>query len=389
MRGDIGVPGVAGAEQIGQGAFGKVYRAEESDLNRTVAVKVLANVDLDEETRARFAREARAIGRLSGHPNIVDVYAQGSTADGVPYLLMEFCSKGSLGDRLSNGARLSWQEATEMIVEICGALETAHAAGILHRDIKPANILIDGYGTPKLADFGIARMGPDDSVTATGMLTGSPAHMAPELIAGADPTPVSDVYSLGSTLFALMTGQPPFVRTSDTSILSLLHRIAAEPAPHLTQWGVPAPIADLVAAALAKDPAMRPPSCAEFARALRAARTQLGLAPGKYTGPADAAGRTPVVDATIIPDRAVHRPAANPPHPVSLAGPHASFGAPIPPAGPPSQSVTHHDDGDSRRKVIMVAAWAVVAICLALIALVLVDRSQRLSAAVALAAWLP
>lgn len=280
MQGDIGVPGLTGAEQIGQGAFGKVYRAEESDLNRTVAVKVLANVDLDEETRARFAREARAIGRLSGHPNIVDVYAQGSTADGVPYLLMEFCAKGSLGDRLANGARLSWQEATETLVEICGALETAHAAGILHRDIKPANILIDGYGTPKLADFGIARMGPDDSVTRTGMLTGSPAHMAPELIAGADPTPLSDVYSVGSTLFALITGQPPFVRTSDTSILSLLHRIAAEPAPHLTQWGIPAPIADLVAAALAKEPTMRPPSCAEFARALRAARTQLGLSPG-------------------------------------------------------------------------------------------------------------
>ena len=363
MQTDIGVPGVTGAEQIGQGAFGKVYRAHQEELDRTVAVKVLANIDLDEEARLRFGREARAIGRLSGHPNIVNVYAQGATADGLPYLIMEYCAEGSLGDRLKKDRPLGWQEASEIMIAIAGALQAAHDEGILHRDIKPANILLDSYGTPKLADFGIARLGTDASVTATGMLTGSPAHLAPELVAGTAPSPSTDIYSLGSTLFTLITGRAPFHRETDTSILSLLQRISKEPAPHLGQWGVPPQIADLVAATLAKDPDRRPPSCRDFAEALMRARGALGLPRGTYRGdPGQAIGSRPAPDpnATILPS-----------------------GPPVPaPIGVPVAAGVHEDHRP--RLLLIVLCWVIVAICLVIIGWILVGRADQAVAAASL-----
>lgn len=397
METEIGVPGVTGATQIGQGAFGRVYRAVQEELDRVVAVKVLANVDLDHEARVRFAREAKAIGRMSGHPNIVSVYAQGATADGMPYLMMEYCAKGSLGDRIKDGMPLSWQEATEAVVAIAGAVQTAHNAGILHRDIKPANILLDSYDTPKLADFGIARMGTDASVTATGMLTGSPAHIAPEIVAGADPSPASDVYALGSTLFTLVTGRAPFHRPSDTSILALLHRISSEPAPHLGQWGIPPPVADLVAATLAKDPARRPPTCRDFAHALMQARSALGLTPGAYR--ADTAGRRddpppPDSNATILPPRgafpAPSGPAAGPQGmpqtapvpmaPVAATFPTAAYAQPPGPvAGLPSAGAVGAP-ARHQRTMLVVLCWVIVAICLAIIAWILVGRAQAVAA---------
>lgn len=404
MAVDIGVPGITDAEQIGQGGFGKVYRAYQGELNRDVAVKVLTNVDLDADARQRFAREARAIGRLSGHPNVVDVYAQGITTDGAPYLIMELCTRGSLGDRLKQGQRLSWQEATEGIVQIAGALQTAHASGILHRDIKPANLLIDTYGTPKLADFGIAHVGTEASMTQTGMMAGSPAHIAPELVGGAKPTAASDVYSLASTLFALITGQAPFVRETDTSLLSLIQRITTEPAPHLSQWGVPPPVADLVAAALAKTPDRRPHTVDDFARALMTARGQLGLPRGDYRvqGPAVEA------DLTVVPQGypAPHRMSTpgGPPVPVGVPGPgagspaypsstpsapnpHHSWTGPLPhgaarppvPAQPHAQvqAQAHAQAHPSGRMPLIILCWTVVAICAALIAWMLWDRAQR------------
>ncbi|MDO5498116.1 MAG: protein kinase [Propionibacteriaceae bacterium] len=424
MSVQIGVPGVANAELIGQGGFGKVYRAHQDDLNRDVAVKVLTKIDLDAEARQRFTREARAIGRLSGHPNVVDVHTQGITTEGAPYLIMELCAAGSVGDRLKQGQRLSWQEASEIIVQIAGALQTAHAAGILHRDIKPANLLIDSYGTPKLADFGIAHIGTEASMTETGMMAGSPAHIAPELVTGDKPTPPSDVYSLASTLFAMITGQAPFVRETDTSILTLIQRITNEPAPHLSQWGVPAPIADLVAASLAKRPETRPQTCDAFARALMNARRQLGLPLGEYR-----VQRTPgEPDATVVPQGMgtpgmppgfdfggspmgspagvpMGSPVGSPVHPSSAPSAHTRMEA-VP--GVPHQQATPNWPGagsaptvvglapgghgqrhlelqpeaetTSRGLPVIIACWAIVVVCVILIAWMLWDRSQRLAA---------
>lgn len=278
---EIGVPGVSEARQIGSGAFGRVYRARQDSLDRTVAVKVLANVDLDDEAQSRFDREGKAVGQLSGHPNIVAVYSQGVTDRDQPFLMMEYCPGGSYGDRVRADGRLDWAEATEVAVAICGALDTAHQAGILHRDVKPDNILIDDYDTPKLADFGIARVSKAANLTQTGTLTGSPAHMPPELVAGQSASPASDVYSLASTLHALVAGSPAFVRDSDESIVPLLKRISFEDPPALEDWGVPAPVADVVRRAMTKEPAGRPASCAEFGDQLNAAREAAGQAPAR------------------------------------------------------------------------------------------------------------
>ena len=274
---ELGIPDISEARQIGSGAFGRVYRARQNSLDRIVAVKVLANVELDEETTRRFDREGKAIGRLSGHPNIVDVYSQGATEDNKPYLMMEFCPGGSYGDQIRREGSLTWREATEVAITTAGALETAHRAGILHRDIKPDNILIDDYDIPRLADFGIARMSKSADLTATGTLTGSPAHMPPELIAGESATTASDVYSLASTLFTLIAGRPAFVRDTDESIVPLLQRISFEPAPRLEEWGVPRPVADVVARALSKEPAERPGTCEAFGNELNHARAASGI----------------------------------------------------------------------------------------------------------------
>ena len=327
----IGVPDIGEAHEIGSGAFGVVYRARQESFDRVVAVKVLANVETDDTALERFAREVRAVGRLSGHPNIVAVHAHGTTESGKPYLLMEFCERGSHGDAVRKGRRYSWDEATTVGLSIAGALATSHQAGILHRDIKPDNLLIDSYGVSKLADFGIARASTQASVTKTGMLTGSPAHIAPELIAGERPTVASDLYSLASTIHTLITGEAPFVRDSDVSILPLLQRIASEPPPHLRQYGVPAPVADLLHQAMAKRPEDRPRDCATFARDLQAVRRETGVDPGTYrvlAAPGATSGQEEA-DETVVPGGGTPPP-GTPASPAAAEGdaPRSSGGAP-------------------------------------------------------------
>lgn len=328
---DIGVPGVSDAHQIGAGAFGRVYRAHQDSLERTVAVKVLANVDLDEEAKNRFDREGKAVGKLSGHPNIVAVYEQGTTADQKPYLMMEYCPGGSYGDRVRAEGSLTWREATEAAIATAGALETAHRAGILHRDVKPDNILIDDYETPKLADFGIARVSKAANLTATGTLTGSPAHMPPELIAGKSASPASDVYSLASSLYAMIAGSPAFVRDSDESIVPMLQRISVAEPDRLEPHGVPSPIADVIARAMAKDPAARYPSCEAFGTALNEARRMVGVAPAPMKIHGRSRGDDGVGD--LAPAR--YSSAGSAPSADSLRGATVAWGPPEPPPGQP------------------------------------------------------
>ncbi|MGB2923281.1 MAG: serine/threonine-protein kinase [Mycobacterium sp.] len=271
----IGVPGVSSAEKIGQGGFGIVYRAHQDSFDRTVAVKVLSAVDLNAEAHERFAREVRAVGRLSGHPNIVSVYEHGTTTSGAPYLLMEYCERGSYGDVLRNGQRLSWERAVDVGICIAEALEATHQGGLLHRDVKPDNILIDRFGKPKLADFGIAKNPAQGGLTMTGSFIGSPQYIAPEIVLGQAPSPASDLYALAASMYALITGEAPYVRDTDTSLVPLLHRITSENPPTLHHRDVPGPIADAVLRGMAKEPAHRPASCAAFAEELRRAK-QLG-----------------------------------------------------------------------------------------------------------------
>lgn len=345
---EIGVPGVVGAEKVGEGAFGVVYRARQESFNRLVAVKVLANVDLTEEANKRFAREVSAVGRLSGHPNIVNVFESGVTEGGAPYLLMEYCGRGSYGDALKRGHRYNWDEATSVAISVAGALESSHRAGIVHRDVKPDNILIDGYGAPRLADFGVARAAAQTAMTAVGSLVGSLAYIAPETVVGEEPSPASDLYSLAATIYTMITGAPPFVRSTDTSIAPLLLRIAQDNPPRLHEHGVPAEIADVMLRAMAKSPSDRQSSCADFAEELRSARHAVGLARSSFqvVGPevgssaGSAADETNVAPVGVGPE-------------VGRSGPNWAGGPPSPiPTGPPpgrptTPGGTRYPPGDS------------------------------------------
>ncbi len=266
--------GLSDVEQIGRGGFGVVYRAVESDLGRTVAVKVLPG-ELDERSRDRFDRERRAMAVLSDHPHIVPIFRSGFMSNGQPYLIMEHVSGGSMADRLASGP-VPWQQVARLGVELAGALETAHRSGVLHRDVKPGNILLSALGSAKLADFGIARLhGAPETRSAS--VTASVAHAPPEVVAGQRPDQRSDTYSLSSTLFELLTGSPPFVRPTDESLVPVLARIAQDPVPDLRDRGVPDSVCRALEHGMAKDPGDRPQQVADLGRSLQMAERAEGV----------------------------------------------------------------------------------------------------------------
>ncbi|OJZ63321.1 hypothetical protein BRW65_29930 [Mycobacterium paraffinicum] len=241
-----------GVEEIGRGGFGVVYRCAQPELDRMVAVKVLTN-DLDPENLDRFLREQRAMGRLSGHPHIVTVLQVGTTRGGRPFIVMPYHAKGSLWGRVSGQGPLGWRETLGIGVKLAGALEAAHRAGILHRDVKPGNVLLTDYGEPQLTDFGLARIAGGFE-TRAGVVIGSPAFIASELLEGATPTTGSDVYSLGATLFCALTGHPPMGR----SIPEMLG-----------ERGVPDDVIAVIETAMTRDPSRRPAVAAEYGEQLR------------------------------------------------------------------------------------------------------------------------
>ncbi|MGQ4599030.1 protein kinase domain-containing protein [Nocardia sp. R6R-6] len=270
---ELATAGFGDAEEIGRGGFGAVYRCTQTTLDRVVAVKILT-ADLDDDNRARFLREQRAAGRLTGHPNIVNVLEAGVTDNGRPFIVMPYYPHGSLDVRIRNHGPLPLQDALRLGVKIAGALESAHRLGVLHRDIKPANILFNDYGEPALADFGIAHIA-GGFVTGTGMLTGTPAFTAPEIVAGEPPRAATDVYGLGATLFAAVTGHAAFERRSGEQLVAQFLRITAEPVPDPREHGIPEDVSAIIESAMATDPADRP-TAAALGRQLRAAQLHHG-----------------------------------------------------------------------------------------------------------------
>ncbi|MGW4124504.1 protein kinase domain-containing protein [Nocardia sp. NPDC004711] len=248
--------------EIGRGGFGIVYRCAQSALERTVAVKVLTS-DLDRENLERFLREQRAMGRLSGHPNIVGILFTGVIMADRPYIVMPFHPRGSLQRRIEQDGPLRWQDGLRIGVRLAGALETAHQSGVLHRDVKPGNVLLNGYGEPELSDFGIAHV-PGGFVTTSGIITGSPAFTAPEVLKGHLPTVASDIYSLGSTLFCLITGHAAFERRTGEKVMSQFLRITSEPVPDLRERHIPDDVCAAIERAMSEDPADRFATAAAF-----------------------------------------------------------------------------------------------------------------------------
>ncbi|CAM3634070.1 serine/threonine-protein kinase [Smaragdicoccus niigatensis] len=296
--------GLESPTEIGRGGFGTVYRCFQPSLDRDVAVKVLA-ADLDDENRERFIREEHAMGRLSGHPNIVDILQVGSTSDGRPYILMPFHARGSLDRAVRRNGSVTWQDAVRIGIKLAGAIESAHWMGILHRDVKPANVLLTAYDEPQLTDFGIARV-VGGFETTSGAIVGSPAYIAPEVLAGEPPTERSDVYSLGATLFTLVTGHAAYERHAGEGVVAHFLRITEQPVPDLRRLAVPADVSAAIEAAMTSDPAGRPRSAAEFGQLLQQVELDHGLPAEKMALPADvhekASVRSPISRSIPVTD---------------------------------------------------------------------------------------
>jgi len=257
------------AERIAHGAMGDVYRATDATLGRVVAVKLLAEPFVADETaRNRFSREARAAARVSGDPSIVTIYDVGES-DGRPYIVMEYVDGSSLAQRLRDDGAQPPANALRWLEQAGSALDHAHANGVVHRDVKPANLLVDPEGDLRVADFGIASAAWLPSLTIEGTVLGTAGYFAPEQALGERTSPASDRYALGVVAYELLTGTRPFERETPTAEMAAHVSEPVPPVPRRS--GLPATVDVVFERALAKRPEDRYDTCAEFVAALRAA----------------------------------------------------------------------------------------------------------------------
>ncbi len=262
-------------DEIGRGGFGVVYRCTQRALGRTVAVKVLT-ADLEPDNLERFVREQVAMGKLSGHPHIVNIFQVGTTATGRPYIVMQYHPHGSLEAKVHVNGPVSWGDALHIGVKVAGALETAHRRETLHRDVKPANILLTEYGEPQLTDFGIARV-IGGFETSDGAVMGSPAYTAPEVLLGQQPDVTSDIYSLASTLFCAGTGHAVFERRQGEQMVAQFLRITKQPMPNLRDSGLPTDVCAVIEQAMSRNVGDRPATAEAFGEQLRDVQRRHGL----------------------------------------------------------------------------------------------------------------
>ncbi|HSE00226.1 MAG TPA: serine/threonine-protein kinase [Burkholderiales bacterium] len=283
--------------ELGRGAMGIVYRAQDPSLNRTVAVKSIILMD-DPTTRsdyeARFLQEAKAAGGLN-HPNLVTIHDVGREGD-VAYMAMELLEGTELRALMARG-RVPLPFALDVLAQAADGLAHAHEHGVVHRDIKPGNIMVVHDRIAKIMDFGIARVRASDVKTQTGAILGSPRYMSPEQVTGQPADLRSDIFSLGVVLYELVTGEPPFTAPTVTQ---LMHQVAtATPRPpSATNPAVPAMLDLIVARALQKLPAERYQSAAEFASDLRSCLAE--LTGGRSPQPAGAAPAPPKAGAATV-----------------------------------------------------------------------------------------
>ncbi|MEE8576340.1 MAG: protein kinase, partial [candidate division Zixibacteria bacterium] len=214
-------------EKIGAGGMGEVFLAEDSQLDRKVALKFLAaHLSQDKDSRARFTREAKATARLD-HPNIVPIHEVGEF-NGRPFLAMAHITGLSLKEIIKRG-KLSSVETVDYLKQICEGLHAAHTAGIVHRDVKPANIIIDSNNQPRILDFGLATVSGENKLTRTGSTLGTVGYMSPEQITGKDVDHRSDLFSIGIILYEMLAGRRPFVGENDAAIARSVTDSTPEP----------------------------------------------------------------------------------------------------------------------------------------------------------------
>ena len=260
--------------RIGKGGMGMVYRGLDPALEREVAVKTLvADDSFDSDGRRRFEVEARAAARLS-HPNIVTVHELGEDR-GILYIAMEMLPGADLEALLRSGERLPLAEKLDVVSQICRGLAYAHERGVVHRDIKPSNVRLLDDGTAKIMDFGIAKLGPDHHITKTGMMVGTVHYMSPEQVRGRELDGRTDVFSAGVILYELLAGERPF---KGEDVTAILYKIVNEEPPPLGLDALGAlgpPLKQVLDKALAKDPATRYATAAEFAEELGALQARI------------------------------------------------------------------------------------------------------------------
>ena len=266
-------------EKIGKGGMGAVYKAEQPDMNRYVAIKILHSRYLSRsDLVSRFRREARAMSQLS-HPNTARVFLYGQLDDGACYFVMEHLVGQNLAQLVRAEGAMKPKRAIRIMIQVCSALEEAHQAGIVHRDLKPENIFVTTQGGirdfPKVLDFGLAKvterqMRPGSMVlTQQGMVFGTPEFMSPEQAHGKTLDARSDIYSLGIILYELLTGKLPFDAKQPIEYIQL--HVNATPIPlseRLPGATFPPGLEDVIMASLAKKPEERYASAADFAAAL-------------------------------------------------------------------------------------------------------------------------
>ncbi|HYH71958.1 MAG TPA: serine/threonine-protein kinase [Nocardioides sp.] len=290
--------------EIGRGGSGTVHLALDEVLGRQVAIKRVGRIPgSDDPALERAEREARLAAALN-HPHVVSVFDLVDDDD-VRWLVMEYVDGQTLSERVRVSGPLDATDAATLLSQVADALVEAHDNGIVHRDVKPSNILI-AHGAAKLNDFGIARSTEDASLTQTGLVTGSPAYLAPEVASGSSATPASDVWSLGATLYHAVTGKPPY-EVGD-NLIGALYKIVHEDPPRLPEAH---PLSGLLSVMMTREPEHRWPMRRvrdELARVARGERSTVvapdGVAPTtERTGhlPTVAASPAPVVPTPLAP----------------------------------------------------------------------------------------
>ena len=283
MRGDVTPDTIVDGryriqERLGAGGMAAVYRAQDLQLGREVALKLLYRRFAEDESFVeRFRREASAAAGLQ-HPNVVSVYDRGEW-DGTSYIAMELVTGRTLRDLVQEEGPLDPVRAIDCTIGVLRAARFAHRRGIIHRDLKPHNVLVDGEGRTKVTDFGIARAGASD-MTETGSIMGTAQYLSPEQAQGLAVTPRSDLYAIGVLLYELLVGRPPF--EGDTAVSIALKQVSEPPVPPgRVAPGIPAELDGVVLHALAKDPEQRFADADEFIAALEEVRA---LITGDGTG---------------------------------------------------------------------------------------------------------
>jgi serine/threonine protein kinase len=289
--------------ELGRGAMGVVYLAEDESLQRQVAVKTLLLPEEEDSAdrrnlEARFIQEAKAAGGLN-HPGIITIHDLGRQGDWL-YIAMELLEGAELTERLLPGP-LPLDEAVDIAAQVASALAAAHERGVVHRDIKPGNIMLLPGRHAKIMDFGIARMRSSDVRTQSGTMMGSPKYMSPEQVGGHPVDLRSDIFSLGSVLYEMVTGRPPFVGENLGVLLTAILRETPAPMEQL-RAGVPPALEQVVARAMHKNPRQRYQDAEEMARDLAQCRALLGRGPGAAASPSDPYAATVVGEAPVLPE---------------------------------------------------------------------------------------